>query len=134
MRLAGVPASVAVPFPLLVKVTPDGSVPVDWSAGTGKPVVVTEKLLAAPTENVTALALVIAGGWLTVRTKFCVTGGCPPAVAVKVSGKLPDAVAVPASVAVPLPWFVNVTPAGRAPLTASDALGMVWTVKVPAWP
>ncbi len=32
---AGVPASVAVPFPLSVKLTPLGSVPVAWRAGVG---------------------------------------------------------------------------------------------------
>ena len=58
---AGVPLSVAVPFPLLVKVTPLGSAPVSVSDGAGVPVVVTVKLPAAPTVKVILLALVMAG-------------------------------------------------------------------------
>ena len=47
--------------------------------------------------------------------------------------------AVPASVAVPLLLFVNVTPAGSAPLSVIDMLGpvgfpLVATLKVPAVP
>jgi hypothetical protein len=38
-----VPVMVAVPFPLSVKVTPEGRVPVSVSAGVGEPVVVTVK-------------------------------------------------------------------------------------------
>ena len=40
MPAAGVPASVAVPLPLLVNVTPVGSVPVRVNVAAGKPVVV----------------------------------------------------------------------------------------------
>ena len=58
---AGVPPSVAVPFPLFVKVTPLGRVPDSLSAGVGDPVVVTVKLPAVPTVNVVLFALVIAG-------------------------------------------------------------------------
>jgi hypothetical protein len=58
---AGVPLSVAVPFPLFTNVTPLGSVPVSDSVGAGDPVVVTVKLPAVPTVKVVVLALVIAG-------------------------------------------------------------------------
>jgi len=58
---AGVPLSVAVPFPLLTNVTPLGSAPVSDSVGDGVPVVVIVKLPAVPTVNVAVLALVIVG-------------------------------------------------------------------------
>src|SRR5579875_317557 len=57
---AGVPARVAVPLPLSVKVTPPGRVPVSVSAGTGEPVAVMVSLNAVPTVDVAAAALVIA--------------------------------------------------------------------------
>ena len=44
------------------------------------------KLPALPTMNVAALALVIAGAWLTVSVKSCVALGLTPLSAVKVSG------------------------------------------------
>src|SRR5205807_10418090 len=58
---AGVPASVPVPFPLSVNVTPLGKAPVLLSVGVGDPVAVTVNSPAAPTVNVVLLALVIAG-------------------------------------------------------------------------
>jgi hypothetical protein len=58
---AGVPLSVAVPFPLLTNVTPLGSAPLSLTDGVGVPVAVTVKLPAVPTVNVVLLALVIAG-------------------------------------------------------------------------
>jgi hypothetical protein len=58
---AGVPLSVAVPFPLSLNVTPLGSVPVSANVGVGDPVAVTVKLPAVPTVNVVLLPLVIAG-------------------------------------------------------------------------
>src|SRR5712691_1061531 len=57
----GVPASVAVPLPLSVKVTPPGKVPVLLRLGVGVPVANTVKEPGAPTLNVAVLALVIAG-------------------------------------------------------------------------
>ncbi len=59
---AGVLFSVPVPFPLSVRVTPLGSVPVLLRLGAGKPVVVTVNVPAAPTVNAVLLALVMAGG------------------------------------------------------------------------
>jgi len=69
---AGVPLSVAVPFPLFTNVTPLGSVPVFVSDGFGVPVVVTVKLPAVPTANVVLVALVMLGAIpaLTVKVKL----------------------------------------------------------------
>src|SRR5215469_684711 len=65
----GVPAMVAVPLLLAVKLSPAGSVPaVRVSAGTGEPVAVMVKLKAVPTVAVALAALVMAGAWFTVRT------------------------------------------------------------------
>ena len=58
---AGVPPSVAVPFPLFVKVTPFGRAPDSLSAGVGDPVAVTVKLPAVPAVNVVLFALVMLG-------------------------------------------------------------------------
>jgi hypothetical protein len=82
---AGVPLSVAVPFPLLTKVTPLGNVPVSASVGVGDPVVVTVKLPAAPTVNVVLLALVIAGGACTRMVRVGGLGSVRPALSVTVN-------------------------------------------------
>jgi hypothetical protein len=52
---------VAVPFPLSVKVTPLGRLPVLLSAAVGDPVVVTVKDPVAPLVKLVLSALVIAG-------------------------------------------------------------------------
>src|SRR3954466_5378321 len=62
----GVPAKVAVPLLLLVKVTLPGNPPVSvitMLALVGKPVVVTVKVPAVATLKVALFALVIAGAW-----------------------------------------------------------------------
>ncbi len=86
----GVPASVAVPSPLSVKVTPAGSAPVlVIVVAAGKPaVVVTVKLPALPLAKVAWSALVMTGEALagcTVRVKDCCRLPAP-LVAVMVSG------------------------------------------------
>ncbi len=81
MPAAGVPASVAVPSPLLVKVTPAGNVPCTDSTGAGKPLVVTVKLSARPIVNKAPEGL-IAGGWPTVSSNSCVASGETPLAAV----------------------------------------------------
>jgi len=81
---AGVPASVAVPFPLSVKVTPVGNAPVSVKAGTGKPVVVTVKDPAAPSAKEVLVALVKAGAWFTVSVKDCVASAPAPLCALMV--------------------------------------------------
>ena len=54
------------------KLTPVGSAtPPRAIDGAGDPVVVTVNEPAVPTVNVVALALVIAGTWLTVSVKAC---------------------------------------------------------------
>ena len=58
---AGVPLSIALPFPLSVNIRPVGSVPDSLKDGVGVPVVVTVKLPAAPTVKIVLLALVIVG-------------------------------------------------------------------------
>jgi hypothetical protein len=67
-----VPAKVAVPLPLSVKVTPAGSAPDSDSAGVGTPVAVTVKLAAAPTGKLADAALVNAGAWPTAIMRLCV--------------------------------------------------------------
>ena len=58
---AGVPVNVAVPLPLFVKVTPEGSVPLSAIVPTaGEPLVVTVNVPTLPTVNVAVLALVMA--------------------------------------------------------------------------
>jgi hypothetical protein len=56
---AGSPARVAVPFPLSVRVTPFGSVPVFVMEGAGVPEVVTVNEPALATRNEVVFALVI---------------------------------------------------------------------------
>ena len=69
---AGVPAKVPVPFELLTKVTPAGSVPDSLMVGVGKPDAVTVNVPGMLTGNVMVLALVIDGVSSTVRVKVCV--------------------------------------------------------------
>src|SRR5882762_7810079 len=132
----GVPLSVPVPLPLLRNVTPAGKAPLSVMLGVGDPLVFTVNVPAAPTWNVAAFALVITGGWPTVSVKFCVALGVTPFCAVNVMANVPDAVGVPLSVPVPLPLSTNVTPAGKAPLSAMLGVGnpVVVTVNVPAAP
>jgi hypothetical protein len=59
---AGVPLSVAVPFPLFTNVTPPGSAPVAVSDGVGIPVEVTVKVQAVPTVNVALLLAIMLRG------------------------------------------------------------------------
>ncbi len=139
---AGVPASVAVPSLLLVNVTPEGKAPssvIDIEAPLGVPLVVTANVPGDPIWNATLFALVMAGGALTVSVKDCVALGVTPLLAVIVIGKVPPALGVPASVAVPLLLLVNVTPAGSAPVSVIAIAALVGnpvvvTVKVPATP
>ena len=77
-RLGGVPLRTPLEEPTDSQ---DGA-PVKLKAGAGLPVAVTVKLPGVPTVNVVALALVIAGGWLTVRVKLCVASGMTPLLAV----------------------------------------------------
>ena len=82
---AGVPANVAVPSPLLVKVTLLGNAPVSPNDAVGVPVVVTVKVPAVPTVNVALLELVITGAVFTVSVKLCVPSVPIPLCAVIVN-------------------------------------------------
>ncbi len=66
---AGVPASVAVPLRLSVKVTPLGSAPLSVSAAVGLPAVVTVKVPALPTVKVALFTEVMEAGVSTVTEK-----------------------------------------------------------------
>ena len=68
---AGMPESVAVPLPLLWKVTPAGRAPVLVMFPSGKPVVEIVAKPVVPTEKVAMLVPVNFGGSLTVRVKDC---------------------------------------------------------------
>jgi len=58
----GVPDSVAVPFPLFAKMTPDGNGPLALNdVGVGNPFVVTMNVPVDPTVKVVDAELVIAG-------------------------------------------------------------------------
>src|ERR1019366_3174308 len=80
---AGVPATVAVPLPLFVNVTPVGRAPIavrDIEAPVGKPVVVTRMLdIGMPGGTVKVLVrFVIAGAWFTVSVKVWLASGRMP--------------------------------------------------------
>ena len=80
------PARVAVPSRLSVKVTAPGRLPVLDNVGIGVPDVVTVKLPALPAVKVVLLALVICRlGW-TTSVKFWVALGRVPLPAVMVMG------------------------------------------------
>lgn len=84
---AGVPLSVAVPFPLSTNVTPLGKVaPPSLRVGRGKPEVITVNDEDVPTVNVALLGLMMAGAWSTVSVKLCVAGEPTPFDAVNVMG------------------------------------------------
>jgi hypothetical protein len=121
-----------------VRVTPVGSVPVFVREGVGKPVVVTVKVPAPPTENVVLAPLVIAGAWSTVSVKDCVAFGVIPfCAAMEKEYVLPvPAAGVPLRVAVPFLLSTKVTPVGSAPVGVRDGVGkpVVVTMKDPAVP
>src|SRR5208283_2862413 len=133
------PESVAVPFPLSVNLTPDGSVPVSDNVHVGWPVDVTVTGVASwLTVKVAAPEPAIWHAWLIVRVKLWVPSGVPPLMAVIVNGYVPavPAAGVPASVAVPSLLSVKVTPVGRLPVSDNVHVGdpVDMTVTVPAWP
>ena len=137
MPAAGVPARVAVPSPLPVKVTPAGNAPCTDSAAAGKPLLVTVKLPAWPVANVVFAALVIAGACSTVSMKvWTATETSLPATIVNRYTPALPAAGVPDSVAVPSPLSSNSTPAGRLPPTDSSGVGipLAMTVKLPGCP
>ena len=80
----------------------------------------------------------IASADATVSVNGCGVGERTPLVAVRVSGYVPMVPddGVPLSVALPSPLSANITPAGRAPDSVRDGVGVpvVVTVKLPAAP
>ena len=66
--------------------TPDGKAPDSVTDGAGNPVVCTVKVPFTPTENVEAVAEVIAGPWSTDKVKCWTAGDPTPLLAVKVTG------------------------------------------------
>ena len=79
-----VPAIVAVPLPLSVKVRPLGRLPDSVMAGAGSPVVETVKLNGAPTIEVAEPALVMVGATFSVSVsvdpvpRLTQSESCPP--------------------------------------------------------
>ena len=67
--VVGVPESVAVPSPLSVNMTPDGSAPVSDNWAVGTPVDLTVKVQAWPTIHVVLSALAIVGAWGTMSAE-----------------------------------------------------------------
>jgi hypothetical protein len=116
-----VPEIVAVPLPLSCRVSPPGRAPVSLIAGAGEPVVVTEKLKAAPTVAVAVALLVTPGAWLTVMIKLCVELATE-FFAVIVTVETPAAVGVPEMVPVPVPP-VKVSPFGSVPVCVIVGVG-----------
>src|SRR5579859_6168476 len=127
---AGVPASVAVPLPLSLKVTPDGSAPVSVKLGAGKPVVVTEKVPAEPTVKVVALTLLMAGALPTIKVKFWLAGVPTPLVAVMVMGREPDSARAAVGIAVVVTEKVPEVPATNEVVLALVMVGCSLTVMV----
>ena len=137
---AGVPDNVAVPFPLSVNCTPDGSAPVSPRAGAGKPVVVTVNVPAAPNVRVVLDALVMAGAWLTVCVSvddvlprklelppYCAVIECVPAPSAAVVNVATPPLRVPVP-SVPPPSRNVTVPVGVPPPLLTVA------VKVTDWP
>jgi len=112
---AGVPPKVPVPFPLSVKVIPLGSGPASVRLGAGELVAVTVNAPVVPATNVTLLALVIVGAWLTAMLSTWVVD-CGPTVLESLTFTVK--LAFPSAVGVPViaPPLLRVRPAGSEPL------------------
>ena len=116
---SGVPASVAVPFPLFTNVTPAGNAPLSLIVAVGNPEHAIVKLPRFPCVNVAAAALVKFVASSTAKVKLCEAVATPFA-ALNVSGYTPP---VPAA-AVPLNApAVNDTPLGSVPLSLNVGAG-----------
>ena len=84
MPVAGVPDIVAVPLPLSTKVIGWGSDPDSVRTGAGTPEVVTTKVPNWLTVKVVPLALVMAGGLVTVMVRVGGLGSVEPKLSVTV--------------------------------------------------
>ena len=78
------PARVAVPFPLSVKITPSGRFPVSLSVGKGEPLVVIRNQPVIPSVKVVMLPEVMARFWVTTNVKLWVAFVPTPFAAVMV--------------------------------------------------
>jgi hypothetical protein len=117
----------AVPLPLSMKATPDGSAPLSLNAGVGVPVVVTVNDPAVPAVKVALLALVMAGAPLAT-VKLCVTVWLS-----SVAVALPDPllVGVTGVVAFPVPSIVAKGEAEKAPTVDVKATLSPWRAPGP---
>ena len=127
-------------------VAPDGRPEADNATDCGPLIDVVTMLVVAALPAATLAeggeaAIVKSGGSgaaLTTRVKLWLAGVPYPLLALMVKGyELNEpAAGVPAKVAVPLPWSVQVTPVGRLPDSVSPIgeLPVAVTVKVPALP
>src|SRR5438105_1858556 len=108
---AGVPASVAVPPPLSVNVTPPGNAPLSVRLGSGEPVAVIVKVPTWPSVKADGLPVVaMAGGCPTTTAYAWVPVNPWTSVTVRVKAYDPGVVGVP-----PRPLAASVRPVGRAP-------------------
>jgi hypothetical protein len=135
--VVGVPARVAVPLPLSVKVSPGGTLD-QPKLGAGYPLVVTVKLSDVPARAVALSALVKAGAVPTTTVNDWVALGLTPLLATIVMSVVPVVVGVPEIRAVPLPAALSVkdSPAGSVPdsLIAGTGEPVVVMATAPAWP
>jgi hypothetical protein len=136
---AGRPARVAVPLPLSLKLTPEGSAPVSLMAvAAGYPaVVLTVKEPDRPVVNVAWSALVMVGDSSTNRVKDWLTLTLVSVVATRVSACEPSLPAggVPFSDPVPFPLSTSVSQLGRdVAVRVTEVDADVWTEKEPATP
>ena len=119
----GVPEIVAVPSPSSSNESPSGRSRTRVMSASGKPFVVTVKEPASSRTKIASSALVIVGDSLTVSVNVW---SLEPTefVALKVTVLTPPgASGMPARVPVPFGPSAKVTPGGRAPTTASSAVG-----------
>ena len=133
----GVPASVAVPSPWSVNVSPGGTTPLTVSSGTGSPVVVSVKLPLVPATKLALAALVKAGFSWTTTLRVWVASGSTLLSASRLTVTEPGSpVGVPEIVAVPSPSSTSDSPSGSAPerLMVDAGKPSVVTVKESASP
>jgi hypothetical protein len=108
------------------------------NVGAGDPVALNWNDAGCSTTNVVLAGDVNAGAWTLDNTwRLRVWLAVPPPFdAWIVSANVPDVVGIPEIVAVPLPLSLKAVPAGRVPVSLSDAAGasLVETVKDPAAP
>src|SRR5579862_9090533 len=128
----GVPLNTPV---VVLKLSPEGSVPVSLNVSPGKPLAVTVKLPAVPAVNVALLALVMAGAWSIVSVNVWLAAVPTPLEAVMVTVYVPPVPAPGVPLNAPVD-VLKVTPVGNVPVSPNVGAGepVAVTVKVPAVP